>query len=128
MSTLCNDCKNRKKCEGPMTVKVVSACSDYKKEGESMETFKRIMTAISEGLAESAKKYDEIQHPEIGLGLKTEVTLDAEALKNLAAMNQWQLEAIFKGKIVHLADDPAVYRELRRFNQWQLEAIFGKEE
>ena len=96
--------------------------------GKFAEGLKRFGKALGEGIAITAEISHDIQHPEEKLGLKPEVTLTVEALRNMAGMSCYQLEQIFKGKVVHLADDPAVYRELRKFNCWQLEAIFGKEE
>ena len=96
--------------------------------GKFLEGMKRFGKALGEGIVEGSKIAHELEHPEEKLGLKTEVTLNAEALQNLKGMSCWQLEKIFKNKVVHLADDPSVYRELKCFNTWQLEAIFGKEE
>lgn len=86
---------------------------------------KRFGIAAVKALAAMGNAVEE--DPAKELNLQTEVTLKAEDLKQLCGMSSWQLERIFKGKKVKLADDPAVYRELKNFSSWQLEKIFGEE-
>lgn len=87
---------------------------------------KRFGIAAVKALAAIGNAVEE--DPAKELNLQTEVTLKAEDLKQLCGMSSWQLERIFKGKKVKLADDPAVYRELKNFSSWQLEKIFGGED
>ena len=87
---------------------------------------KRFGIAAVKALAAIGNAVEE--DPAKELNLQTEVTLKAEDLKQLCGMSSWQLERIFKGKKVKLADDPAVYRELKNFSSWQLEKIFGEED
>ena len=89
--------------------------------------FLQIMKAFGEGVAIARETAQEYEHPETKLNLQTDITLKAEDLKQLRDMSSWQLEKIFRGKRVHLADDPAVYRELKHFDCWKLDAIFGKD-
>ena len=98
--------------------------------GKGLDFLKETMKVIGAGLSEGAKLAEERhqREQEEKLDLKPEVTLDAEKLRNLRGMSSYQLESIFRNKVVHLADDPAVYRELKGFSSYQLEAIFGKEE
>ena len=100
--------------------------------GKKFDAFTRgtkaLFKAVGQGLSEGARIYEETHPVEPPVPLQVDVTLGVEALKNLQGMNCFQLEKLFKGKRVHLADDPNVYRELKRFNCFQLEAIFGKEE
>ena len=133
MDVNCKECKNRNNC--PVDPTVVNGriltCNKFEKEGEKnmgkgLEVFSAVMKAFGEGLAEGAKYYEENHEPEIAL--KTDVTLGVEELKQLKGMASFQLERLFKGKTVHLSDDPAVYRELKNFSSFQLEKIFGEEE
>lgn len=87
-----------------------------------------VLRALGEGVVAGCEAYEKVEHPEIsaGLNLQTDVTLKAEDLAQLKGMTSYQLERVFRGKNVHLADDPAVYRELKNFSSFQLDAIFGK--
>lgn len=100
--------------------------------GKKFDTFTRgtkaVFKAIGQGLCEGARLYEESHPAEMPVPMQVDVTLNVEALQNLKSMNSFQLEKLFKGKRVHLADDPKVYQELKHFNTFQLEAIFGEEE
>jgi hypothetical protein len=114
--------ENQKK-EAPKKINVEV---NGKKVNNWKDGLKRFGIAAVKALAAMGDAVEE--DPAKELNLQTEVTLKAEDLKQLCGMSSWQLERIFKGKKVKLADDPAVYRELKNFSSWQLEKIFGEED
>lgn len=94
---------------------------------DGLKKFGKAMGSVINDVAEASREAEK-KRLEFENSIQPEVTLNAEALHNMRSMNSWELEKIFRGKRVHLADDPEVYKELSKFNSWELEAIFGKKE
>ena len=77
-------------------------------------------------LAKFGKEIEEILVPKPTISDDKPILLDEAKLRETRWMTAKQIEAIYSGRKVKIADTPGAIRELRWMSENQLNALFGR--